>query len=664
MQYYASLGQPPSAWSGPLDVLPYSSLGYYHLPSLALDPGSGNAYVAAARMGDNGRSAVVFTRSLDDGNTWQPPINLGTEACVGSNLAVGPDGTIHVVWVDVSLGRLVMARSYDQGATFAPPISVADVHDNLGMRPMGWRLRDANFGLRIYPHYLTGALAPNFPAIAVDRSDGPTRGNLYVTWAEHAEGTVSPAENILGETGNNDFFETATPVPINSDVSGSYTDVHVGVDRDIFRLEGAAGEHVWISGRGIPSGIRFVLYRTHPDGRRIPTDGGFLFDPNAPPDRPRIPIPTILTLPSDGPLYFTLGSSGPFSASYTLSLRRFTPSPTSAARDMRDIVMVRSTDGGATWGPKVRVNHDPPGADQHMPNVAVDERGQVYVAWYDRRGIPFGDSANAYAAVSTDGGLTFGPDLKLSSRPSDWFWGSIQSLLAHGELMGDRIALAAGDDYGIVAWADMRNSPERSDIYAARIVDIPTAVEAVSDLTGEPTRDGVRLQWVVNDLRAVSGLRVHRSGADAAEAPLGEADLVPTPEGAFEYLDTSAEPGRAYTYRLAVRSGSETRWLGPVTVQVPQRITTLAWRAAWPNPFGQRTSVKLAVPQPAEGSIRVYDVQGKAVRTLAEGRFEPGEWTVEWDGRDAAGGLSAPGLYFVAAEVGGERARLRIARVP
>src|SRR5262249_51418213 len=110
--------------------------------------------------------------------------------------------------------------------------------------------------------------------------------------------------------------------------------------------------------------------------------------------------------------------------------------------------------------------------------------------------------------------------------------------------------------------------------------------------------------------------------------------------------------------------GTPTAWLGPVAVTMPARITSLAWRAAWPNPFARRTSVKLAVPRRAEGAVRVYDVQGKEVRTLAAGKFDAGEQTIEWDGRDRAGAMAAPGLYFVAAEVGGEHARLRVARVP
>jgi hypothetical protein len=375
----------------------------------------------------------------------------------------------------------------------------------------------------------------------------------------------------------------------------------------------------------------------------------------------------IYTLPRTGRYFLELLSQGTSAVSYTVQLRTYIPTPTSVARDMRDIVLVRSTDGGTTWSAKQRVNHDPAGTDQAMPNVAVDAHGQVYVAWYDRRDSAEGDSVQAYASVSVNGGQSFGQDLRLSRRASSWTGALFDPGLrdiAPGSLVGDRIALAAGDDFGLAAWADFRDWPTRSDVYAARIVGVPTGVSAVSDLTADPVEGGVRLDWHVNDPRAVSGLRLFRAAEDGLEAPLGDSEILPAREGAFDYLDATAEPGRTYAYRLQFRSGGRTDWLGPVTVQTPGRITTLAWRAAWPNPFARRTAVKLAVPRVSEGSVRVYDVQGKEVRTLAAGRFEPGERTIEWDGRDASGGMAAPGLYFVAAQVGGESARLRLARVP
>src|SRR5262249_22999421 len=92
------------------------------------------------------------------------------------------------------------------------------------------------------------------------------------------------------------------------------------------------------------------------------------------------PKPTIFTAPHTG-RYFIRLFAGLGPTGYELSLRHYVAAPGSAALDQRDIVLVSSRDGGQTWSPKVRVNHDPAGSDQAMPNVAVDGLGRVYVAW-------------------------------------------------------------------------------------------------------------------------------------------------------------------------------------------------------------------------------------------------------------------------------------------
>ncbi len=488
------------------------------------------------------------------------------------------------------------------------------------------------------------------------------RGNLYLVWAEYAEGTISPATSSHGSTTSNFSYDTAKLVPLDCDASGSMDEIHQSNRARYFAFDGAAGQTAWIDGTASPNQHGYHLYWEFPSGPRTLAYTAYLT--SADPGFGRT-APIIFSLPYTGRYYLRVDPPIGSSLSFTFRLRTYQPSTNSVSRDMRDIVRIRSTDGGQTWSGKVRVNHDPPGTDQHQPNVAVDGRGNVYVAWYDRRSIPAGDSVNAYAAVSVDGGLSFGPDLRLSSRPSGWSGvAEAEFDLFPGELVGDRIAIAAGDDYALVAWADLRNWPTRSDIYAARIVDIPTATLAVSDLRADATPDGIRLAWLVNDARAVSALRVHRQVEGEPEVALGDGDMRPTQSGRLEFVDATAEPGRTYAYRLEVRGTTGVAWLGPVEATMPERIASLAWRAAWPNPFGRRTSIKLAVPRQSEGAVRVYDVQGKEVRTLAEGRFEPGERTLEWDGRDTAGNATAAGIYFVAAEVGGEHANLRVVRVP
>ena len=72
-----------------------------------------------------------------------------------------------------------------------------------------------------------------------------------------------------------------------------------------------------------------------------------------------------------------------------------------------DIFLIKSTDGGNTWGKTVKVNNDNSGRQQFFPSIAIDQTtGFIYVAFYDRRNT-IGDSTDFYIAKSVDGGDSF-----------------------------------------------------------------------------------------------------------------------------------------------------------------------------------------------------------------------------------------------------------------
>jgi hypothetical protein len=81
---------------------------------------------------------------------------------------------------------------------------------------------------------------------------------------------------------------------------------------------------------------------------------------------------------------------------------------TPAGSDM-DIVLIKSTNNGATWTSPVRVNDDAlnNGKRQYFNWMTVDAAtGHVYLVFYDQRNTS-SDSAEVYMARSIDGGLTF-----------------------------------------------------------------------------------------------------------------------------------------------------------------------------------------------------------------------------------------------------------------
>lgn len=80
-----------------------------------------------------------------------------------------------------------------------------------------------------------------------------------------------------------------------------------------------------------------------------------------------------------------------------------------------------------------------------------------------------------------------------------------------------------------------------------------------------------------------------------------------------------------------------------------------------PNPF--RSGMDMAYAVPSAGgmvSIRVYDVSGRLVRTLANQFESSGRHRTAWDGRDDQGNRMQGGMYFVHVRIGDQARSLRV----
>ena len=92
-------------------------------------------------------------------------------------------------------------------------------------------------------------------------------------------------------------------------------------------------------------------------------------------------------------------------------------------------------------------------------------------------------------------------------------------------------------------------------------------------------------------------------------------------------------------------------------------ITHLAFRAPSPNPSRGTTQFAVAMPRAGDLSVTVLDLQGREVRALHRGPAAAGWLHLAWDGADASGHATAPGLYFMLARAGHEQAEIRLVRV-
>ncbi len=83
-----------------------------------------------------------------------------------------------------------------------------------------------------------------------------------------------------------------------------------------------------------------------------------------------------------------------------------------------------------------------------------------------------------------------------------------------------------------------------------------------------------------------------------------------------------------------------------------------------PNPFNPRTTVHYVVPSGGgRVQLRVFDLRGRAVRTLVDGPRPAGPGSVAWNGTDDTGRAVASGVYMIRLSVGAQSAVRKVTLV-
>ncbi|HEY3296827.1 MAG TPA: T9SS type A sorting domain-containing protein [bacterium] len=81
----------------------------------------------------------------------------------------------------------------------------------------------------------------------------------------------------------------------------------------------------------------------------------------------------------------------------------------------------------------------------------------------------------------------------------------------------------------------------------------------------------------------------------------------------------------------------------------PSLPRSFSLRQNYPNPFNPATEIRFEVPSAARVTLKVFNVEGQLVETLADQNFSVGEHAIQWNADKHASGLylirmSAPGF--------------------
>jgi hypothetical protein len=349
--------------------------------------------------GQGGRACATMI-SRNGGQTWRevslPKAGTGD---FDPMVVAGPDGQMYVMYA--LIGR--------------PPGSDADPMSSLGRRRDGiirvWRTANEGRTWR-GPTEIVCPLQPDHPRMAVDLSDGPHRGRIYVAWNEVSDTIVKERYHIFLHYSDDGGENFGDPTLLAVDHGGKLVTTEPVVLSD---------------------GTLLVTYYQY-------------FSPLADPRNDAQPFYLIRS--TDGAKTFespqkigTMGSSGwrhlrrDFSSSFTLPIIVADTSPGSRFRDRiytvwddtaageSNIWFMMSADKGRTWSKPQRINDNRraesgPVDFRMTPVVNVNKDGVVGVAWYDRRDDPSRRCWKQYFTASFDGGATFLPNRPISSTPS------------------------------------------------------------------------------------------------------------------------------------------------------------------------------------------------------------------------------------------------------
>ncbi len=269
--------------------------------------------------------------------------------------------------------------------------------------------------------------------LAVDATGGQYDGNVYVTWTNFSTG--APIYFARSTDGGATF---STPFQVS--------------DAGYYSNQGS------IPAVG-PDGILYVVWYSYDTGglrMAKSTNGGQSFGTP-------VAVASVAEIPSPLPGGDFRDNSYP-----SMAVDQTSGTIYVAWSDFRnndaDIYLTYSTNQGQTWTFPKRINSDPVqnNAQQFFPWVDVAPNGNVYVGWFDSRLDPSPLIPpmlyDEYVSVSTDGGLTFSPNQRISEVTADSSVGGFNP-----PFIGDYSGIAATDDFVYPAWVDTRRNQE--DIY-------------------------------------------------------------------------------------------------------------------------------------------------------------------------------------------------------
>ncbi|MBN1558988.1 VCBS repeat-containing protein [candidate division KSB1 bacterium] len=186
---------------------------------------------------------------------------------------------------------------------------------------------------------------------------------------------------------------------------------------------------------------------------------------------------------------------------------------------------------------------------------------------------------------------------------------------------------------------------QQDTVASSWTLEVVTAVELKSFSAIHAPYTGIKLTWESRYEWDNAGFYVLRAAQQGDPYEAVSYFIESRANGKYDFIDRDIEAGISYFYRIQDVQSNGARHESEIIQIAAPLPKQFALHQNYPNPFNPATSLLFDIAEPCPGSLVIYDILGRKVRTLIEGDLAPGFHKIEWDGANEYGKTVASGLY-------------------